>query len=294
MILKLATTTGILSHKQDGGYISYIEALQRLRAAGFTALDLNFCSAINGKSDLAADDWEERIYMLGEEAARSGVEFVQSHPVFLTVNIHEKPPELQDLFHRMMSRSLMASSILGVKWAVLHPGSVSHDDKVDIKENIKINMENFDFAVELATKLKVGIAFENLPLRPLLPGRFSSTAEHMVELVDEYSDPNIGVCWDFGHGNIAYDDQRPALRQIGKRLKATHVADNHGTGDDHMLPYHGTTNWKDIMPVLKEIGYEGAFALETGMETKFMPDRLKDDMTRIAYKVGKYCLSLAE
>jgi sugar phosphate isomerase/epimerase len=183
---------------------------------------------------------------------------------------------------------------LGVKWAVFHPGSVQKDGEADIEASVKANMVNFNFAVELAAKLNVGVAYENMPSTPGWPGRFSSKAEDLIGLVDAYSDENIGICWDFGHGNMIYEDQTAVLKKIGKRLKATHVADNYKRSDDHMMTFHGSTDWESIMPALKEIGYEGAFAFEAGMETKNMPEQLKDDLVRLEYKTGKYCLGLAK
>ena len=72
----------------------------------------------------------------------------------------------------------------------------------------------------------------------------------------------MGICWDFGHANLMGIDQREALRVMGKRLKATHVADNSGKLDDHILPFQGNVNWRSILPVLSEIGYEGDLTFE--------------------------------
>jgi len=49
------------------------------------------------------------------------VVFSQSHPVFVPRDPAEQPPEKMELYREMMRRSIIASGILGVKWAVIHP-----------------------------------------------------------------------------------------------------------------------------------------------------------------------------
>jgi sugar phosphate isomerase/epimerase len=57
-------------------------------------------------------------------------------------------------------------------------------------------------------------------------------------------------------------DQEESLRKIGKNLKATHIHDNFKNDDQHLIPGIGICNWKSVMPILKEIGYEGPLMLE--------------------------------
>ena len=88
-------------------------------------------------------------------------------------------------------------------------------------------------------------------------------------------------------------DQREALRYMGKRLKATHVADNSGYNDDHIMPFQGTIDWRKILPVLSEINYEGDLTFEIHCSTSRLPDNLLDDTALLAEKVRRYLLNLA-
>ena len=83
-------------------------------------IDINFCRAIAGKTDLARDNWRETIDDLRNEAEKLGVVFSQSHPVFLLGHVYHHSPETREQYEEMMRRSIIASSVLGVKWAVLH------------------------------------------------------------------------------------------------------------------------------------------------------------------------------
>jgi L-ribulose-5-phosphate 3-epimerase len=289
--MRLSTSTSIFINRDDGGYIPMIESIRRCKDAGFHVVDASFTCALFGKGELVNENWEKIIYEVRNEAEKLGIEFSQSHPVFIPGNIDDKPAELQEIYHKMMRRSIIASSILGVRWAILHPVEEKTTAVFDTEASIRKNFEQFAPVVELAKSKNVGVAFENMLERPSTKRRFSSHAGELAALIDAYNDPGVGACWDFGHGNFLYKDQRIALRILGKRLKATHVADNYGVEDEHMLPFHGSVDWLSIMPVLTEIGYEGDFTFEIHKEFDRLPDHVRDSLAVVAYNIGTYCLS---
>ncbi|MDD9268485.1 sugar phosphate isomerase/epimerase family protein [Paenibacillus sp. GCM10023248] len=288
--MRLSTSTNFFAYRLNGEYTPFAEALRRCKAAGFQVLDINFCAALNGASDLAQDNWRELIEQLRAEADKLGVVFTQSHPVFLMGHVGRHSSETLEIYREMMRRSIEASSILGVKWAVLHPIPGKPEADFDEATIIRENLAFHGPALELAKKCGVGIAFENMIERSTR--RFSSRAAELVSLIDRINDPGVGACWDFGHSNFITKDQRDELRLLGKRLKATHVNDNYGKEDEHMLPFHGSVEWHTLLPVLAEIGYEGDFTFETHNEFTRLPEHLKDIVAKTAYEIGMYCTSL--
>ena len=161
-----------------------------------------------------------------------------------------------------------------------------------MEPNLKHNHRIFDEAVEFAMKENVGIAFENMADSENRR-RFGATASELIALADSYKDSKVGVCWDTGHGNRIYSDPVLPLKELGKRVKALHINDNHGKTDEHLLPFEGNLPWEKIMKVLKEIGYEGDLVYEIRLNN-YMPDPLKDLSAQYAAKVGHYLLSLCE
>ena len=291
--MRISTSTNIFSHAIDRDFISYKESMKRCKDAGFEVLDINFCPAIRGKTDLVEDNWKEIIYDLRNEAEKIGVEFSQSHPVFISGHPEDHTQETMELYDEMMERSIIASSILGVKWAVLHPVG-SRETEFDIEADIQENVKFHGPVVELAMKHNVGIAFENMIENLNNKRRFSSHAKELVALIETFDTEYVGACWDFGHGNRLYKDQTIALRTLGNHLKATHINDNYGNRDEHMLPFHGNVDWHQIMPVFKEIGYEGDFTYEIHKEFNKLPDSLKASLAVFSYEVAEYCLSLVK
>ena len=70
----------------------------------------------------------------------------------------------------------------------------------------------------------------------------------LKEIVSESPD-SLGVCLDFGHANL----QRPlfrlrdAIRELESGLIATHIHDNEGRSDQHMLPLMGNIPWDEAI-----------------------------------------------
>ena len=76
-------------------------------------------------------------------------------------------------------------------------------------------------------------------------------------LLAEAVGPECGVCLDAYHMNQEEADFRAAIQATGDRLFDFHVADN-----NRMACGQGQLNWRDIVGMLKEVGYDGALTVE--------------------------------
>lgn len=123
---------------------------------------------------------------------------------------------------------------------------------------------------------------------------YACTADDLIELVDSFHMPNVGINWDFGHANISVADQEAELRKIGSRLKSVHVADNHGARDEHLAPFYGNVDWQKMMRVLKEIGYKGNFTYEVQAFSNPLPLELRETQTAHLVDVGRYLIARFE
>jgi len=70
-----------------------------------------------------------------------------------------------------------------------------------------------------------------------------------------------GICLDFGHAHID-GDVVDAIETVSEHLIATHVHDNAGRSDDHLLPFDGTIDWPSALTAVQKIGYDGPLMLE--------------------------------
>jgi sugar phosphate isomerase/epimerase len=87
----------------------------------------------------------------------------------------------------------------------------------------------------------------------------------LLEVVEEVDPDSLGVCLDFGHANMqrqfAIDE---AIRELGEFLIATHIHDNEGASDQHMIPLMGSIEWQSAIAALSDIGYDRPLILELG------------------------------
>jgi sugar phosphate isomerase/epimerase len=111
--------------------------------------------------------------------------------------------------------------------------------------------------VAMADRVNVQVALEVIP-NPL------SSATSLCHLIEEELDGvNVGVCLDYGHAHLM-GDVGEAIETLSGHLWTTHVHDNAGTRDDHLVPYAGTIDWDAAMMGTQKIGYDGVLMLEVG------------------------------
>lgn len=287
-MIDICTMTTAFNHRRDGSQISYPESIRRCKAAGFDVLDLNMCSMDrHDGNELAEEDWEERVEAIIEERDRQGVTFYQTHPPFRKGSIETFPdPKREKFYWDMVYRSLDVTARIGAKWAIIHAINDAEDPE-NIEVQLEKNHRHFDPVVEYASKLGIGIAFENMVQAKNAVHRFGSLPEEMNALADSFACDHVGICWDFGHGNTAIPARHPeGIRMMGSRLKCVHVDDNLGVIDDHFIPFRGNIRWEEVMPALKEIDFPGVIDLELSI-TGGLPDELKDEAVRFTASIAR-------
>jgi len=109
----------------------------------------------------------------------------------------------------------------------------------------------------LAAKVNVRVAVEVIP-------NSLSSASDLLDLIEEDLDGlDVGVCLDYGHAHLM-GDVGEAIETLSGHLLTTHVHDNHGKRDDHLVPFAGSIDWDAAMMSTQKIGYDGILMLEVG------------------------------
>ncbi|MCS7252711.1 MAG: sugar phosphate isomerase/epimerase [Armatimonadota bacterium] len=289
--MRLATSLNVLF---DPKRVTPEMAIERLAKAGFEALDFNFCDWLFDGSPFTGNEWAKWIDGIGRKAKSVGIPITQSHgPIFNKFADDERTRWLTHMSHR----SIEAAGMLGAQWIVFEPETISGAfDEAHIAYLRQRNLDWFAELLKTAEKAGVGIALENnadafLRRERKIRRHYCSVPAELIDLVDAFNHPLIGICWDTGHANIQQLDQPAALRAIGKRLKALHIQDNDGLHDQHVLPFFGTIDWRPIVDALREIEYEGDFTYEVHNSVRPLPDELRDAALKLAVSIGRYLLN---
>jgi len=109
----------------------------------------------------------------------------------------------------------------------------------------------------VARPLAVQIAVEVIPNELSRAGSLVHFVEEDVSL-DECA---VGICLDFGHAHMD-GDLIDAIETVSEHLVTTHVHDNRGRADDHLVPFDGTIDWPAALTAIQKVGYEGPLMFE--------------------------------
>ncbi len=122
----------------------------------------------------------------------------------------------------------------------------------DIRAAARKSVEELQRA---ANPLGVRIAVEVIPNE-------LSRAGSLVHFVEEDLDGlGVGICLDFGHAHMD-GDLVDAIETVSEHVITTHVHDNRGRTDDHLVPFDGTIDWPSALTAIQKVGYEGTLLLE--------------------------------
>jgi sugar phosphate isomerase/epimerase len=113
---------------------------------------------------------------------------------------------------------------------------------------------SIDALQRLAAPLGVRVAVEVIPNE-------LSRAGSLVHFVEEVLDEQVGICLDFGHAHMD-GDVVEAVETVSEHLITTHVHDNRGARDEHLVPFDGTIDWPAALTAVQKVGYEGTLLME--------------------------------
>ncbi len=292
-MITLSTSTW-LAHDdcvKDGEFQAN-KCLDDLRAAGFSYVDANLWQLSGHGMPIERPDYLEWAAKWREYADRIGISFRQVHGQTLSGKQWDdlSYPDYAYVW-QMNYRCVEVAKILGAEWLVMHPNNLPHDPLYSREKALERNIAYLAPYLELAKKLGIGIAVENMVDFGGRRRRYCGGDPYeLIELVDAINDPALGMCIDTGHANNSGISAPDFIRLAGKRLKCLHIDDNLADKDTHLPPFMGTVDWKGTMAALREIGYEGDFSFELGSHR--IPTECRANWYRFIYNLGMDLLSL--
>jgi sugar phosphate isomerase/epimerase len=141
------------------------------------------------------------------------------------------------------------------RFLVVHLGIPSREDAAARDNQAYAARRSLEQIAGYATEVGVRVAVE------VIPNPLSSAAALVHMLEDEIDGLDLGICLDYGHAHLM-GDLYDAIETISGHLWTTHVHDNQGRADDHLVPFRGTIDWQTAMMATQKIGYDGLLMLE--------------------------------
>ena len=141
-----------------------------------------------------------------------------------------------------------------VRVLVAHLGLPRTQPSSPADNNREAARRSVDALIEAAEPLGVRVAVEVIPNE-------LSRAGSLVHFVEEDLEGDAGVCLDFGHAHMD-GDVLDAIETVSGHLITTHVHDNRGKTDDHLVPFDGTIDWAAALTAVQKVGYDGTLLFE--------------------------------
>ena len=141
------------------------------------------------------------------------------------------------------------------RYLVLHLGMPAAEQVPPGDNQPDAARRSIEDIVAMAAAVGVKVAIEVIP-NPL------SSAASLAHLIEDTLDGvDVGVCLDYGHAHLM-GDLGEAIETLSGHLWTTHVHDNGGRRDDHLVPYSGSINWDTAMMETQKVGYDGVMMFE--------------------------------
>ena len=102
-------------------------------------------------------------------------------------------------------------------------------------------------------------AFTHEPFDRLI--LFEDLGAKVCDFFGQLDGMDLGICMDVGHAFLL-GDTAEAIEAASGYLITTHLHDNHGQRDDHLVPFQGAIDWAGTIMAFEKIGYDGVLMYE--------------------------------
>jgi sugar phosphate isomerase/epimerase len=138
-----------------------------------------------------------------------------------------------------IKRALDVAEYVPFRYLVQHMGSSR--DAAD-ERRFEAAFSSLEHLHLFAKARGVTLALENTP------GELA-TPVHLRQFIIDTRLTDLRLCFDIGHAHLG-DGVQASLEPMREFLVTSHIHDNYGMKDEHLLPYEGSIEWKTALPAL--------------------------------------------
>ena len=194
---------------------------------------------------------------IGKWAKDAGVTLWSFHLPFVPwegYNIANLDLSLRRGILALLGEYIKRAADLGIPRMVIHPSGepiAPHDRP----RSMELAKEGLALLSRVANEMGAHLCVEDLPRTCL-----GNSSAEILELLT--ADPSLTVCFDTNH--LLGEPIADFVRAVGKKIETLHVSDYDFIDERHWLPGEGKIDWRELMDLLDEVEYKGAFLYELG------------------------------
>ena len=156
---------------------------------------------------------------------------------------------------REMETALNVATTIPFSFFVVHLGVPDAQQPGSDDNHREAAIRSVEEIYAMAERAGVKVALEVM-------GNSLSTASDLIEILDRtFEGADLGICMDVGHAHIL-GDTADAIETASEYLATTHIHDNRGQSDDHLVPFQGSIDWAATIMAFEKIGYDGVLMYE--------------------------------
>lgn len=256
-IVRVPATFGLSTHLFHGSRLSPAH-LALVARHGFTAVEIYATRSHVDYRDPA------HVEEIGQALADQGLTLHSVHaPTTTSFSGGVWGPTLslaaadESLRRRAVEETLAAMGIatqVPFRHLVVHVGAPETSPTLNQRAAARRSLETLADAAE---PLGIRLALEVIPNPLSQPGALVTFIEDVLER------RTVGICLDTGHAHL-WGDVSEAIELCSGHLLTTHLHDNHGRRDEHLVPGRGTIDWDGALLAFQKVGYDGAWVFELG------------------------------
>lgn len=239
---------------------------KKIAEFGFEAAEYSLYDINDEIYTLSEEERRVKLLSIAEMARKAKIEISQVHGPAHS-QIDDKTAKGRAKRVEITKTAIRACSYLGSENLVVHTFmSKGEDDALKAEEVFALNKELLSLLADYAADFGVTLCIENMRQEKLSLG----DPKEVVRLIDEIGKENVKMCFDIGHA-IIFSKKIPlgdAIKLAGDRIACTHLHDNYGWVDVHLLPTVGAINWDEVCAAFNEIKFDGTLSIDSSPNPK--------------------------
>ena len=231
---------------------SALDCVRKLGEQGYGGIELMMYPGHLWPKDIDAAGRRE----LKAASERAGIRITTINMPNIDINIAGASKEMRAYTLGLLTSFVQLAGDLGAPYIVIGPGKANplfQPPKEGLLGHLKAGL---DILCPLAKSSGVKLLLENMPFS------FLPSAQDLIDVIDDYGNPDIGVIYDVANGHFIGKDPCEELRLLKGRVEIVHFSDTGRSVYKHDPVGTGDVPFAAVAPVLSEIGYAELPVLE--------------------------------
>ncbi len=187
---------------------------------------------------------------------QAGIRITTINMPNIDINIAGASKEMRDYTVGLLTSFVQLAGDLEAPYVIIGPGKANPLFQAPKDELLKHVMAGLDQLCPVAKSSGTKLLLENMPFS------FLPSAQDIIDAINNYGNPDIGIIYDVANGHFIGKDPCEELRLLKGRVELVHFSDTGRSVYKHDPVGAGDVPFAAVPPVLAEIGYAELPVLE--------------------------------